>query len=832
MRASRLAWLNIAFAASGVAGLVYETGLHRELARVFGVTAWATATVLAGYMGGLALGAALFGKLADRVKRPLLMYAALELGVGLCAALTPFAAHVLNAVFVHLAHGSDPSSGGLVALRLVLAAGFTLIPTLLMGATLPSLSRGRAPFEGDASRAVGWLYALNLLGAAGGAAVATYAALPNLGLRGTLACGAALNVLAALIAFGVDRASPEPGPVPAPNPVGFVEGGNALRLLGLLAAWSGFASFAFEVVWTHLLAIVVGTSAYAFGLMLAMFLIGLAAASLRVALGPSVPLSLARLGGVQVVLAAVVAATLPLWDHVPALFVIVGPHVTSFAGRELVKAAVTIPLVTLPAYVLGLFFPLLLRHAAAGAPQLATAVGRLTAVNTVGSVLGSLVTGFLILPKLGSHATLLILIVASCGVGAACFPRMTGRIAAAAVAVVALVLPNWNLGWLGAGSNVYFKGFPSAQDKILLASESVQSGLTTVSQAADGIVTLRSNGKFQGDNGYQRTAQQRFAQVPLLFATDPKRALVIGAGTGESLAVMATYPFTDIDLAELSPDIVQAARVHFAGINNKVFDNPRVHVAYADGRNYLELSDHPYYVVSIEITSIWIAGAADLYNIEFYQDVRAHLAPGGVLQQWVQLHHMSPHDLAVVLNSARKVFPHVVLFGGGGQGQMIASMQPLDMDFARAQALSKLAAKTPLATDVIGGDFLTLSGEVLLDESKAADFINEQARLAGVNPDTLVSSDDSMYLEYATPRNNALGDGESKILEAAVKPFMTGALPVVHAESPADALHASLAREVGTNNASPELQKRLEEAKGQGVKVDGLVEYVKAELAP
>jgi spermidine synthase len=265
---------------------------------------------------------------------------------------------------------------------------------------------------------------------------------------------------------------------------------------------------------------------------------------------------------------------------------------------------------------------------------------------------------------------------------------------------------------------------------------------------------LLSNGKFQGNNSTEVGAQVRLALLPMLFVHQPRNGLVIGLGTGQTLHTLSLFPFRKIDVAEMAPQIVEASRLWFADVNGGVIDHdPRVSVHIADGRNFLLLTQQQYDAITVEITSIWIDGEADLYNHEFYELCSRHLSPGGVLQQWVQLHHMPLRNLLVILNTAARTFPHVALFVGQSQGMLLASNQPLraddnelrewDRDPTLRQAMDSI--RVPVAESLLGD--LTLYDDSLRNAVRALPEV-------GHLPADFVSSDFRPYLEYESPKGN------------------------------------------------------------------------------
>ncbi|WP_437894004.1 fused MFS/spermidine synthase [Sorangium sp. So ce124] len=788
---SRFPLVAALFFVSGATGLLYEVAFSKLLAYVFGATAYAVSTVLAAFMGGLALGAHLGGRHAASARRPLVVYGALEAIVGAICAVSPFLFEALTSAYVAVARAAPDSLALLTAARAALTALVVVVPTVAMGATLPVLSRilragaaadgGAPPAEHDAARRLASLYAINTAGGAAGALSGAYVVLPHLGIRGALWSAAIANVALGVVAISAGLRGPAPAAAPearfpeprspeAPEPrspeISEARSADAPLLaaagraeppfLLLLAFASGFLVFAAEVVQTHLLALLIGNSAYAFGLMLAVFLVCLAAGAAR---SPA----LARRHGEGALsrgLAAAalsLAATVPLWDQLPRLFAFAGKHVDGWAGREACRALAALAILALPTLCMGTTFPLLLARAAAHA-DVAARVGRLTSANTLGTIAGSIVTGYLILPALGSERALLAIalafaltaVLAAARAGAE-LPRALAL--AAAAGALAVLAPRWDMARLTSGANVYFAMGPRPE-RIDFVREDVHGGVTTVAHLA-GVTTMYTNGKFQGDDGPEMTAQRRFAHFPSLFLRDTRAALVIGLGTGTTTGTIAAYPFERIDVAEISPAIVEASRRFFAGPSLRALDDPRVRLSLNDGRNELLVAAPGRYdLIAIELTSVWFAGAASLYSHEFYELARSRLTEGGVLQQWVQLHHIRRRELAVVVRTMRSAFPHVALFVGGAQGILVASGAPLVASGAR---LAGLDARPSLQATLAGARLEDLLDALVASDDDLDRLVADAAEDGG----PIVSTDDNLYLEYATPKGNVLPYGAS-----------------------------------------------------------------------
>jgi spermidine synthase len=757
------------FLVSGGTALLYQVAFGKKLGTIFGATAYAVSAVLAAFMGGLALGSYLGGRYGQRVRRPLFVYGVAELLVGAVCALTPNLFDAIGTGYVAAVSALPSSLWAVSALRLLLTALVVVVPTVAMGVTLPMLARVVAGHteEGNerdaARRRLAWLYGINTAGGAIGALAAGYLVLPELGVRGTMRGAALVNAAIALVAMVAGRrehvsaaeaASTTRARALRDEPVALGE----RRLFDVLAFASGLLVFATEVVDTHLLALLIGNSAYAFGLMLATFLtcLSLAAALAgpleRRAGAAALPLGLFAA-------AAAIVVTLPVWGKIPIIFLGMAPHATSWGSRELVRALAATLALFVPTTAMGLTFPLLLRRVA-GRGDVAQLVGRMTAINTLGSITGSLVCGYAILPALGSEWTLRVVALAFALAGAVTLWRRQatseasrGRplfalAGAAAVALAGWFMPRWDMIDMTNGANVYFEARPRPTE-LVFVKEDVHGGLTSVTREGRMLI-LYTNGKFQGDNTFQMTAQRSMAHFPSLFVPRYEHALVIGLGTGVTLGTVASYPYQTIDVSEISPAIVEASKLHFSEVTGHVFDDPRVRLMVDDGRNALMFARERYDLITIELSSVWFAGAANLYSHEFYQLCRSRLQPDGILQQWVQLHHIHRRELAVALNTLRQEFEHVALFYSGGQGVVVAANRPLVASRAR---LAELSDRPSIRHTL--GDAATLEElmeRLLVSGADLDRFIAENT--AGA--ETLVSTDDNMYLEYATPKGNVL----------------------------------------------------------------------------
>jgi len=796
-RALRLWAAAAMFVGSGFSALAFQTVLNKYFSFIFGVSSYAAATVLAAFMAGLAVGSYLIGQQASaRIQRHFLWYGVLEVVIGLYALGFIDIASWVDQAYTPIARDYQFSLRTLTFVRFVSAFVLVGIPATMMGGTLPLLIEGLQ--RSGLKSSVNVLYALNVVGAALGTLLSAYVLLPQDSLMGLLRLvfwvNAIIFVGAAVLQVFAGRLSAPPAPAQEAAPSTGPE--LPWRVLAM-GGFSGFIVFANEMFWFHLLGLVVGTSVYAYSIMLFTTLVGMSMGGFwaqrlltrgmeptRLLLQSQVGLSLATL------------ACIPFWDRIPDLFARLEFVAVSFEAREAIRFLACCLLVLPAATCAGLTFPVLLHEVEQRSRNVGAAIGRLTAVNTAGTVVGSLLTGFLLLSLLGGRKALFFSALASV-LALALIPnldrqrlmRWMGAGLAAWVGAVVL-LPEWDAQKMLSGANIYFGKAHDDFDQVLWQHEDSMGGVTSVIRTGK-TLTLLTNGKFQGNNGAEVKDQHRFALIPNLFVREPRRALNIGVGTATTLNVITRFPYPEIDAVELSPDIITAARLYFSDINGGVLDNPRVKIHLEDGRNFLALNrrDRKYDLISIGLTSIWFAGAGNLYNDEFYAQVRENLSDSGVLQQWVQLHHISPRDVAVAIATLRKHFRYVQFWLPSHQGVLIASNQPLQVLEPR---LDEVLQKFP-PEDFFGGDARTVLGEMLLTSDQLDAYLADAQR-DGPLP---LSTDTNLYLEFSTPRGNVLGWNYDENFEALArfsKPDWEGLLGPLTRKDPAILWYAKLGR--------------------------------------
>lgn len=669
----------VCFFLSGFAALLYETAWTRELAFLFGTSEIAMAAVLGAYMGGLALGAAIAARIAPRVRRPVLVYAVLELVIALSALALPFGLVAVNWVYAGLFGGAPapPPEGAAVATAFQLASAFLLlmIPTSCMGATLPLLARQSVESDSQIGPRIGALYAINTTGAIAGVVTAGFLLLPEFGLRMTVWVGVLVNVLVFVVAAFVGRTPSGFTPEPSRRPGG-------LSWVLPVIALSGAASFVYEVLWVRLLVHQLGGSVYAFATMLGSFLTG-------IALGGAIAAPIARRSeraAVGFVVAEVAVGVLGLLaflaaDRLPDLAAALGVGGPQDLARSAgVASAVLVPLAT----AIGATFPFAVRIAAHDAADAAAASARVTAWNTVGAIVGSLGAALFFLPTLGFVGTTQLAVGTNFAL-AAFAAVATGRRVFAIVPAVALAAclvfappAPWRLlrtsAMTGGDTVVKSLYFAVGRGATVRLAESPGGYRLFTNGLPEAVIDLADQPPL---NGYRLT--DLMGIMTTLLRPDAERLLVVGMGGGSVLEAVPPS-IRRIDVIEIEEEVVEANRRASPVRRRDPLKDPRLHTFINDARGALMLSEARYDGVVAQASHPWTAGASHLYTREFFELVKARLAPGGIFTQWMGLAFVDEPLLRTLVATLSSVFPHVAIFHPATGGFLfVGSDEPLPL---------------------------------------------------------------------------------------------------------------------------------------------------------
>jgi spermidine synthase len=684
--------LSVLFLFSGLCALIYQVMWLRMLSFVFGVTVYAASTVLASFMGGLALGSFVAGRVAGALRRPLAAFGWLEIGIGVSAFATPYLLEAVKALWIGVQPSLPASLPFLTAGRFAASFAILIVPTTLMGATLPVVMRSAVARSEAVASHIGLLYAINTGGAIVGALVAGFYLLAEVGMARSFQMAAALNLtigglalLASRVNGAARRADLEPavweaavderGAVSATpsTPISQVQRRAILWTFIL----SGLMSLALEIVWFRMLITMLRPTAYAFTIMLASVLAG-------IALGSAVAAPLLRnrrvawlpiLTVVQGAIAVASVLSLNALGYIETAEAWVGPLVERMGIDAYIAPLIAASLLAMlpTTLLLGFAFPIGLSLYSTGITDSPRRIGMFYASNVFGAIAGSVLGGFVLLPLLGSHGSLV------------------ATAAAAMVSSVLLALSQWRArpnfaGFVALVSPVAFimaalNGVdPHAltanpSERVMWRQEGVQTTVAIHETGAGGrphrIMYL--DGMHQASD-YPNMAfvHHRIGALPVMLHPNPRQALVVGLGGGATAGAVAQFPGVSVDVVELSSAVVGGASF-FSHINFGLLQRPTVTLRVDDGRNHLLTTRKKYDVVTADIILPHHAGAGALYSREYFELVRNALADGGLVLQW---NGGAGAVYNLILRTFLSVFPHTTLWADGTL--MLGSMKPFE----------------------------------------------------------------------------------------------------------------------------------------------------------
>ena len=706
--------LYVIFFLSGTTGLVYEVIWVRLTGLVFGNTSHAISTVLGAFMAGLALGSWTLGRKADRVQNPLRMYGLLEIGIGISGALVPLVFRALDSVYFAMAPTVDSIPGGSGLIRFGTSFVVLITPTFLMGGTLPVLTRFFTQRLDEVERKVGVLYALNTFGAAAGSLLAALVLIPGIGNIRTTLIIASINVAIGLFAIFLSQRVGDKGADPsAPLPKHEDEGGDPLspaspeanRLVLVTLAVSGFVSMLYEVSWTRALSAMIGSSTYAFSIMLVTFLIGIALGSSIISRRKPAP-TLRLLGVLQLGVAFGGLVFIVGYLAAPyALLSLIRAFHHSFPAVLTVQFILCALLMILATLCMGASFPIASHLYSSKFTILGRSIGNIYSVNTVGAIIGSLVAGFVLMPRIGTERTVVAGLFLNSAIALLLLTEAKKARIAQAFAVVLLLVATvsmrggifWKPDAMDRGVLVYSRALEArpelTMDEHYEDTDVVyfkEGNNATISvRKGENYMALRTNGKVDASNRDDMITQLTVGWLPGFYHPNPKNALVIGYGSGVTVGAVASIKeIEDIDCIEIEPAVFGAAP-WFSEINRKSYENPKVHMTFNDARNYMNTTRKTYDVIISEPSNPWIAGVASLFTAEFYERAAQVLKPDGIFAQWIQLYELDPEDLRMVLYEVQRKFPEMSVWVTDSDLIIIASRQKQKLDTARVSRIVK-----------------------------------------------------------------------------------------------------------------------------------------------
>jgi len=687
-----LAAMCVLFFTSGSVGLIYEVAWKHRFSAIFGTTTQAVTVVISVFMGGLALGAYVFGRLADRMKRHLLVFALLQVGVAASAQVVAAALWAAEGLY-GAAFRTFGSPAILTLVQVVSCGLILLVPTFLMGGTLPVLSRYLAGQRGEVAGSVGLLYGVNTLGAAAGAFLTGFVLIRAVGIRGSVLAASLLNLLVAagfVVLHVVRRRAEAVGSRATEResapPFALPRWRTAL-LLGAVAV-SGFVAFSYEVLWTRLLTFKFTTTVFAFSTMLGTFLLGLGLG------GAAVPL-LRRFRAGYWSVYGLLEGMIGLWGMATALLFFSGQgRYVSFADRVIKEFGGSALVMLVPTTLMGLAFPLACDLLARGARRTGSSVGRVWAYNTAGSVLGTMLTGFLFVKLLGTQHALEVVSLLMIASASALLLSAPGRHVVLLKGAVVAGLWSVALALVVATPEdyllrYYLRNQPLARDAgdrgpVLLGWAEGPEAVVVATQAADGNRCISIGSLAVAGTSYAlRNAQLLQAHVPMLLRPEARSVCQVGFGSGETARVFADYDLDRFDCVEISPEMVEVADRYFRDINGGVAHDPRCNLIIMDAVNYLKYTDRTYDIIANDATWPSQAGTSLLFTKEHFENGRRHLNPGGIMTSWMPL-NMPNQDLRMIVKTFHHAFRYVYVYyvvnKHNKHAMLVGTEEPLKVD--------------------------------------------------------------------------------------------------------------------------------------------------------
>jgi len=665
----------------------------RLLALVFGVTVYAASTVLAGFMAGLGLGSFVAGRVASRITRPLAAFGIAEVLVGITAFISPVILEALTRTWVSI-HASLPESlAAITIIRFVVAFLVLIVPTSLMGATLPLVIKSAVAREDRIGGRIGLLYAINTTGAIVGALFAGFYLISEVGVELSFRMAAISNVVIGIVALVAAYAMPAQPARPAAAVVAdAVPGGLITAGQRRIVLWtffvSGVMSLALEIIWFRMLVVFLRPTAYAFTIMLACVLAG-------IALGSALAAPLLRMRGRWLPVLAVIQALIGVaavlsfnaLTRSQTAIDVATPWFASLGLNTYLAPLVASSLVAMlpTTLLLGLAFPIGLSVWAGDdtSDETSRRVGAFYSLNVLGAILGSVLAGFVLLPALGTRSSLIAVsaLATMSSMVLAWSQRQIRPAFAYGSAALAPLLFGLGAYFSVDPFDVAFERF-HRRETLVWREEGVQTTVAVHDRGGNPPMRVMFlDGNHQANNS-PGTAfiHHRIGALPVMLHQAPTTALVIGLGGGATPAAVARY-HVDVDVVELSAAVV-AGSAFFKDINFDLLSRPNVHLKVDDGRNFMMMGRKKYDVITADIILPRHAGAGALYSKEYYELVRDSLAPGGLAMQWNGGDSLTEYKL--LLRTFVSVFPYTTLWADGGL--MLGSTRPFTLSQSAYEA--------------------------------------------------------------------------------------------------------------------------------------------------
>lgn len=774
------------FFLSGFCGLLYEITWTRLIGFIMGNSTDAVTITLAAFMGGLAIGGYAGGKVADRHTNPLRLYGILEGLVGLYALVLPFLLRSTRPLLASFYQNAQAAPITMIMIKFAVCFAVLVIPTALFGAMIPLLSRFLVHQLDQVSSIVGKLYGLNLLGSTLGALATGMWLIPNLGVSKTiylavlvefLICGwvLALSKTSSQTAGSVEATTPQPGTDTLQSNLDTVSDPDTASNLHspshiiLAMAISGAAAMIYEVTWTRAIIMMIGSSVYAFSMMLTAFIAGLALGSLLLARLLDRRKDLLLIFGLLQI--GVGGAAICLATFFETLSVIMVPVFSLFSNNFAVLQSVELGglffLMLIPSVMLGILFPLLSTMYVRSTSRVGGSVGSTFMANSLGAIAGVVSAGLILIPAIGIQKSILATAAVNVllGSSALLFCSSISRIKKAIAIPLCLCCtlafcftqPPWNKSLISGGPYVYSRIYASLnrdprigmrdiiqnQSHLLFYLEDAQTTVAVKKDQTEQIF-LQLNGKTDASSREDSCSQRLLAHIPLLLHPNPRQVMVLGLGSGMTVSAAEKYPIEHLDCLEISPAVLKACSAYFNDVNGHALEDPRLRVIIGDGREHLALTDQKYDLIISQPSSPWIAGMSGLLTRDFFQLCKERLREHGICCIWFQTCNIDLTTSKSVVKAFEQVFPGMSIWEArpGVDYLLLGSPDEIKVDY---QLLQQKMAEEKLQPELKS---VSLSKPIDL----VAHFVMSEAGVNRYAEGVVPHTDDNSMLEFKTPR--------------------------------------------------------------------------------
>jgi spermidine synthase len=774
----------ISFFLSGATALMYEIIWTRYFSLTFGSTTYSITTVLTAFMSGLALGSLVLGRVVDRIQRRLRLYGWIELLIGIYALLFPLLFRFSSGLYLDFIQSADMDLTQKLFLKFGLSFLIMLIPSTLMGGTLPVISRFFVRDLKGLPSKLGILYAVNTAGAVAGTFLIGFYFIAGIGINASMLAAAAINVgigiTMILYAGRSDEIIETKSEAPSKTeglPLD-KDSQTVIKFAVIAFAISGFVSLSYEVIWTRLLSLIIGSSTYAFSITLIGFLLGIALGSYLISHTKIIPyerISIAMFSWIQIGIGISAFTLVPLFSKLPYLMLEAFKlYPQNYQFITFYQFALALLIMIIPTTLMGATLPLIGKIVSRKVDSVGSSIGNIYFFNTFGAIFGAFLTGFLFIPWFGTLDTLKSGITINIVLGIAGFILvLTQRkqrtillisILIAAAGLTGIWRSKWDASIMDSGVSIYGPVLvPRVErnrnlndgSRIVYFQEGINATITV--RKNEHSLFLRTNGKSDASTGDSDMTTQTFlGYLPMLLHPSPEKALIIGMGSGVTASTVAQYDSVRyLDIVEIEPSIMKAASF-FERVNYNVMEDPKTRVIINDARNHLLETKDRYDLIVSEPSNPWISGIGSLYTSDYFKIVNKRLNNGGIFCQWIHSYSMSSDNLKMIFRTMAASFKDIQLWDSdAGDFLLIGSNEEIKTDPDRIKRVVNFSNRTK-------SDFskylhveypVEIFGRIILDRPGVLKY----------SQGSRINSDNHPYLEFLAPKDLYLD--EKKVIQ-------------------------------------------------------------------